>query len=68
MARHPLLPDILTAFEGSEPAGRADPVDEYRDLVMLARAWERIGSGDVTAGEVAGNAHVGAAGTGVKED
>lgn len=49
MARHTLLPDILAAFEGSEPACAADPIDEYRDLAMLARAWERIGSGGVTA-------------------
>lgn len=49
MARHTLLPDILTAFEGSEPACATDPIDEYRDLAMLARAWERIGSGGVAA-------------------
>lgn len=68
MARLPLLPDIFTALEGSEPAYRADPIDEYRDLAMLARAWERIGAGDVTAADVGGNAPVGAAGSGVKED
>jgi hypothetical protein len=54
MARHTLLPDILTAFEGSEPACATDPIDEYRDLAMLARAWERIGSGGVTVDEAGG--------------
>lgn len=68
MARHPLLPDILTALEGSEPACRADPIDDYRDLAMLARAWERIGSGEVTVGDVGGNLHAGTAGSGAPED
>lgn len=72
MARRTLLPDILTAFEGTEPARRCDPIDEYRDLAMLARAWERIGSGDLTVGDAGGNAggnlHVEAAGSGDKED
>ena len=68
MARHPLLPDIFSAFEGSEPACGAEPIDEYRDLAMLARAWERIGSGDVPVGDAGGDLHVGAAGTGPKED
>lgn len=34
------LPDIFGAFEIAEPASRAEPIDEYRDLVMLAHAWE----------------------------
>jgi hypothetical protein len=59
MARHTLLPDIFTALEGSEPACAADPIDEYRDLAMLARAWERIGSGGVTGDDAGGILQVG---------
>lgn len=36
-----LLRDIFGAVESAEPAYRADPIDEYRDLAMLAHAWER---------------------------
>lgn len=60
MARHPLFRDIFTALEGSGPACPADPIDEYRDLAMLARAWERIGSGDATAEDAGGNLQIGA--------
>jgi hypothetical protein len=35
------LRDIFSALESAEPAYRADPIDEYRDLAMLAHAWER---------------------------
>lgn len=41
MVRDRLLRDIFGAFEGAGQAGRADAFDEYRDLVMLANAWER---------------------------
>jgi hypothetical protein len=34
-----------------EPAYRADPIDEYRDLVMLADAWEHGRVGTVAAEE-----------------
>lgn len=36
-----LLRDIFSALEGAEPVSRADTVDEYRELAMLAGAWER---------------------------
>ena len=58
MARQTLLRDILTALEGAAPAYSADPIDEYRDLAMLARAWESIGSADVTVDDVGGNGTV----------
>jgi hypothetical protein len=38
---HGLLPGASSAVESVEPACRADSVDEYRDLAMLADAWER---------------------------
>ena len=41
MLRDRLLPDVFRAFESAEPAYGADPIDEYRDLAMLAHAWER---------------------------
>jgi hypothetical protein len=40
VVRHRLLPEIFSALESAEPAYRADPIDEYRDLAMLAHAWE----------------------------
>ena len=55
MARRTLFRDIFTALEGSGPAYPTDPIDEYRDLAMLARAWERIGSGDAAAEAAGGN-------------
>lgn len=63
MARHPLLPDIFTGFEGGEPACRTDPIDEYRDLAMLASAWERIGSAAVAVDDEGGNRQLGSAGS-----
>jgi hypothetical protein len=39
--RNKLLRDFLSAFEGAAPAHRADTIDEYRELVILAQAWER---------------------------
>lgn len=41
MLRDRLLPDVFRAFESAEQAYGADPIDEYRDLAMLAHAWER---------------------------
>jgi hypothetical protein len=41
VVRHRLLRDIFSAFESAEPAYRADTIDEYRELAMLAHAWER---------------------------
>lgn len=38
--QRPLL-DIFSVLASAEPAYRAEPIDEYRDLVMLAQAWER---------------------------
>ena len=67
MARHTRLRDIFTAFEATGPAYPAEPVDEYRDLAMLAHAWERIGSGEVTVDDVTGSLQVGAA-VGDQED
>ena len=34
------LRDTFSTVEGAQPACRAEPIDEYRDLAMLARAWE----------------------------
>lgn len=35
------LPDVLSTFESIEPANCAEAIDEYRELAMLAHAWER---------------------------
>lgn len=40
VVRNKPLPDIFGTLESAEPADRAEPFDEYRDLVMLAHAWE----------------------------
>jgi hypothetical protein len=40
VVRNKPLPDIFSSLESAEPAWRAEPIDEYRDLVMLAHAWE----------------------------
>jgi hypothetical protein len=32
--------DVFSAFENAEPARRAEAIDEYRELEMLAHAWE----------------------------
>jgi hypothetical protein len=63
MARPTRLRDIFTAFETTGPAYPAEPLDEYRDLAMLAHAWERMGSGDLTVDDVAGGPQVGSAGS-----
>ena len=68
MARHPPLPDIFTAFEGAGPAYPAEPLDEYRDLAMLARTWERIGSGDLTVDDMAESLRAGTPGSADPED
>ena len=39
--RNRLLRDIFSALESAGPVSRADSVDEYRELAMLAGAWER---------------------------
>jgi len=41
VVRQRLLRDFFSAFENAAPALRADPIDEYRELTLLARAWER---------------------------
>ena len=41
MVKDRLFRDIVSAFESAEPAYRAGTIDEYRELAMLARAWER---------------------------
>lgn len=35
------LSDIYSASESAEPAYRAEGIDEYRELAMLAGVWER---------------------------
>ena len=45
------LSDIFSALEGAEPAHSAEDIDEYRELAMLARAWER---GSLKSGVVDG--------------
>lgn len=39
--RNRLLRDIFSALESAAPVSRRDTVDEYRELAMLAGAWER---------------------------
>lgn len=46
------LRDTCGACEIAEPAPRADPIDEYRELEMLAHAWE-CGSLNLEAAEAA---------------
>lgn len=41
MLRDTLLRDVFRDFESAERAHGADPIDEYRDLAILAHAWER---------------------------
>jgi hypothetical protein len=38
------LRDIFRVLENAGPAYRAEAVDEYRELAMLARAWEHSAS------------------------
>ena len=40
MARQRLLRDTFSALETAEPEYRAEAIDEYRELEMLAHAWE----------------------------
>lgn len=47
MVRHRLLRELFNVFEGAAPVCRADTIDEYRELAMLAHAWE---SGYLEAG------------------
>jgi hypothetical protein len=47
------LRDIFKALENAGPAYRAEAVDEYRELAMLARAWERSASKPGTGTEEA---------------
>lgn len=35
-----LLGDLFSASESADPTYGADPIDEYRELAMLAHAWE----------------------------
>lgn len=39
--RHRPVRDVLSVFGTGERAYRADPMDEYRELTILAGAWER---------------------------
>ena len=41
MLRLSFLRDIFSALEGAGPAHRAEAIDEYRELAILAYAWER---------------------------
>lgn len=41
MARYRLLRDFFSVLDSAEPASRLDTIDEYRELAMLAYAWER---------------------------
>ena len=41
MPRPSLLHDIFSAYESAEPTHRADSIDEYRELAILALVWER---------------------------
>lgn len=41
MLRLSFLRDIFSAFERAGPAYRAETIDEYRELAILAHAWER---------------------------
>ena len=40
MVRPRLLRDTCSVSESAELASRAEPIDEYRELEMLAHAWE----------------------------
>lgn len=40
MVRPRLLRDTCNVSESAELASCADPIDEYRELEMLAHAWE----------------------------
>lgn len=52
MVRPRLLHDTFSASESAETAARADIIDEYRELEMLAHAWE-CGSLDPGVAEAA---------------
>jgi hypothetical protein len=40
VVRNRPLPDTFSTLASAEPAYGVDAIDEYRDLVMLAHAWE----------------------------
>ena len=40
MVKNSLLGEIFGALESIEPAYGAGPIDEYRELTLLAGAWE----------------------------
>ena len=40
MVRHGLLRDLFSAYESAASGYGADAIDEYRELTMLAHAWE----------------------------
>lgn len=50
------LGDIFSPPESTAPAYRAEAMDEYRELALLAKAWERQalkqGLGEGTSGRV----------------
>jgi hypothetical protein len=48
---HWLDRDIFSVFQGGEPVYRAIPTDEYRELAMLAHAWELRALGPGVAAE-----------------
>lgn len=41
MVRNRYPGDVFGADESAEAAYGTDPIDEYRELALLARAWER---------------------------
>jgi hypothetical protein len=41
MVRHRVTRQIFSVTETEELPDRADSIDEYRELAMLANAWER---------------------------
>lgn len=41
VVRNRLLGRIFGAFESISAAPGAEPIDEYRELAILAHAWER---------------------------
>ena len=48
--------DVLSVFGTGERAYRADPIDEYRELTILAGEWER---GSLEMGVADGLASIG---------
>lgn len=56
MVTHWLARDVCGGFESADPKLRADPVDEYRELAMLAGAWEHGALKPAGAGGASGRA------------